>query len=410
MITNDAVTLGLLLAILALVFYTASHPAHVFRRFYRVVPALLLCYFLPSLLTSTGLVNAAESNLYYVASRYLLPASLVLLTLSIDLKAVYNLGFKAGALFFTGTLGIVIGGPVALLVMSTFNPDLIGVDGPDAVWRGMTAVAGSWIGGGANQAAMKEIFKVGDQIFSAMVAVDIIAGNIWMAVLLYLAANAKAIDARRNVDTQAIEELKERVETLKKKHERNPSLQDLMVMLGIAFGITAVAHLCADTLAPWFQDNYPQTQRFSLTSNFFWLIVTATTLGIAASFTRARSYEGAGASKVGSVFIYILVATIGMKMNVLALADSPGFFMLGMIWIGIHAGLLLLVAHMLRAPLFFMAVGSQANVGGAASAPVVATAFHPSLAPVGVLLAVMGYALGTFAAWFCGQVLRVIGT
>ncbi|SDZ79268.1 DUF819 domain-containing protein [Microbulbifer marinus] len=409
MITNDAIILGMLAAILGFVFYTAGSEHRFWKRFYRFVPALLLCYFLPSLLTTFGIIDAEGSQLYYVASRYLLPASLVLLTLSIDLKGIVNLGPKALILFLTGTLGIVIGGPIALLIMSTFDPELIGVTGPEAVWRGMTTVAGSWIGGGANQAAMKEIFDVGGQVFSAMVAVDVIIANIWMAVLLIMAGNAKQLDARRGADTTAITELREKVEALQKKHARIPSLPDLMLIAAVGFGVTAIAHAFADQLAPWFQVNAPQLARFSFTSQFFWLIVIATTLGIVMAFSPAKKLEGAGASKVGSVFIYFLVATIGTHMDITALRDSPELFVLGAIWMAVHAGLILLVAKLIKAPTFFMAVGSQANVGGAASAPVVAAAFHPSLAPVGVLLAVMGYALGTYAAWFCGQLLRVVG-
>ena len=409
MITNDAIILGMLAAILGFVFYTAGSEHRFWKRFYRFVPALLLCYFLPSLLTTFGIIDAEASRLYYVASRYLLPASLVLLTLSIDLKGIVNLGPKALILFLTGTLGIVIGGPIALLIMSALDPSLLNVTGPEAVWRGMTTVAGSWIGGGANQTAMKEIFEVGDQVFSAMVAVDVIIANIWMAVLLVMAGNAKQLDARRGADTSAITSLREKVEEIQKRHSRVPTLPDLMLIAAVGFGVTAIAHAGADQLAPWFQANAPQLARFSFTSQFFWLIIIATTLGVAMAFSPAKKLEGAGASKVGSVFIYFLVATIGTHMDITALRDSPELFLLGAIWMAVHAGLMLLVAKLIKAPTFFMAVGSQANVGGAASAPVVAAAFHPSLAPVGVLLAVMGYALGTYAAWFCGQLLRVIG-
>ena len=126
------------------------------------------------------------------------------------------------------------------------------------------------------------------------------------------------------------------------------------------------------------------------------------------SFTRARKLEGAGASKIGSLFLYILVATIGMKMNVLAIFENPGFFAIGLIWIIIHIIILFIVAKIIKAPFFFIAVGSQANIGGAASAPIVASAFHPALAPVGVLLAVLGYALGTYGAYICAQLMRLV--
>ena len=189
---------------------------------------------------------------------------------------------------------------------------------------------------------------------------------------------------------------------------RIASLTDLMVILGIAFGFTALAHWMANGIAPFFEKNFPSLDRLSLSSDFFWLIVLSTTFGIILSFTRYRNYEGAGASKLGSVFIYFLVATIGMKMNILKIFDNPGLFLVGIIWIIIHIVLLVIVGKMIKAPYFFLAVGSKANIGGAASAPVVAAAFHPSLAPVGVLLAVLGYALGTYGAWICGILMQAV--
>jgi uncharacterized membrane protein len=408
LITNDATILGFLMIMLGLVFYTAQSRNSAWIKFYSVVPAVLLCYFLPSLLNTFNIVDGEQSQLYFVASRYLLPACLVLLTLSVDLKAIASLGSKALILFFTGTLGIVIGGPIALMVVGSVSPELLGVDGPQAVWRGMTTVAGSWIGGGANQAAMKEIYGAGDQIFSAMVTVDVIVANLWMAVLLVMAANAKAIDAKTGADTSAITALKDRVEKFQAQHARIPTLADLMLILAIGLGVTGFAHLFADIVTPYFVENHPDLGRFSFHSKFFWMVVFATTVGIVLSFTRLRKLEGAGASKVGSAFLYVLIATIGMKMDVTMIAEVPIYFVIGAIWMLIHASLMLVVAKLIKAPLFYMAVGSQANVGGAASAPIVASAFHPSLAPVGVLLAVLGYTVGTYMAWLCGQILQSI--
>jgi len=408
LVTNDAVVLGMLALILGGVFWTQQSKHPFFRRFYTFVPALLLCYFIPSLLNSFGVIDGKASNLYFVASRYLLPACLVLLTLSIDLPAVARLGNKAVIMFLTGTFGIVVGGPLALLVVGAISPETVGGDGPDAVWRGMTTIAGSWIGGGANQAAMKEVFDVGDNLFGQMIAVDVLCASVWLAVLLFFASRAQEIDARTGADTSAIEDLKQRIESYHAQHARIPRLADLMFLAAIGFGVTGVAHLGADTLAPWIAATAPGLARFSLTSGFFWLVVIATTGGLLLSFTPARRLEGAGASTMGSAFLYILVASIGMQMDISAVLSNPGLFGVGMIWIGFHAALLLIVGKLIKAPLFYLAVGSQANVGGAASAPVVASAFHPSLAPVGVLLAVLGYAVGTYAAWLCGQVLRVI--
>jgi uncharacterized membrane protein len=154
------------------------------------------------------------------------------------------------------------------------------------------------------------------------------------------------------------------------------------------------------------KENYPQLEKFSLTSSFFWVVSTVTLIGIGLSFTPLRRLEFAGASRIGSLFLYVLVATIGMKMDLFAIAKNPMLFAVGVLWMLTHASVTLGVAKLVRAPFFFSAVGSQANVGGAASAPVVAAAFHPALAPVGVLLSILGYALGTYCGYLTGLMLQ----
>lgn len=410
--TNDAIVFGLLMLVLAFVFYTSSIKKGLWAKFYKVIPALLMCYLIPAILNSTGIISAKESNLYYVASRYLLPASLVLMTLSIDLKAIFNLGPKALIMFFTGTLGIVIGGPIAILIVGALSPETVAGIGPDAIWRGLATLAGSWIGGGANQAAMLEIFQYNPEKYGGMVFVDIVVANIWMAVVLIGIGRTKAIDKWLKADSSAITELKEKVSNYTASITRTPTLTDYMIMLGLAIGAVGIAHWGSESISNFLKDNFETfndktSALSSFTSTFFWMITIATLIGILLSFTKAKTYEGAGASKLGSIFIYILVATIGMKMDLGMIFDNPGLIGIGLIWMVIHAGLLILVAKLIKAPYFFLAVGSQANVGGAASAPVVAAAFHPSLASVGVLLAVLGYVVGTWSAYACAILMQI---
>lgn len=411
-IQNPAVAFGLLMVLLGWVFWTASSSSPFWKKFYGIVPSLLLCYFLPSIFGTVGLIHEdVMEKLYHVASRYLLPTSLFLLTLNLDLKGVIRLGPKALIMFLTGTVGVVLGGPIAILLVSFVSPETVGGAGPDAVWRGLTTVAGSWIGGGANQAAMKEVFEVGDNVFPAMIAVDVIVANIWMAVLLFAAGRSEAIDRATGADTSAIQNLQKRIADYQSKIARIPALSDTMIICAVGFAATAVGHLGADFLAPALErlstrDGFHFIAEMSLSSKFFWLVVISTTLGVFLSFTKARNLEGVGASRLGSAFLYVLVATIGLKMNLTAVVEYTGLFVVGLIWIAFHAGLLILVAWLIKAPVFFLAVGSQANIGGAASAPIVASAFHPALAPVGVLLAVVGYALGTYAALACGWLLE----
>ncbi len=406
LLTNDATVLGLLAVTLGLVFWTASRPSGFWHRFYTYVPALLMCYLLPAVYNSIGLIDGNASGLYPMARDYLLPSALVLLCIAIDMGAILRLGPKAVIMFLTGTVGVMLGALVAFMAMGVINPETVAGE----TWRGMTTVAGSWIGGGANQAAMKEVFEVEATVFGQFIAVDVLVANVWMAVLLFLAARSEAFDRWTQADTSAIDDLKRRIESYQAEHSRVPSLTDLMVILGVGLGATGFAHFLADPLVAWIRSLPPEWRLadYSLDSGFFWIVVFATTIGLALSFTRARQLEGAGASRVGSAMLYVLVATIGMHMDLGALLDRPWLFLLGLIWISVHAALMLGMAKLIRAPLFFMAVGSQANIGGAASAPVVASAFHPALAPVGVLLAVLGYALGTYCAYITGLLLRML--
>lgn len=406
-ITNDAVVLGILMVILVVVFKTSSATSGFWKKFYTYVPAILLCYFLPGLLNTAGIISGDDSELYFVSSRFLLPASLVLFTLSIDLKEVLRLGPKAVIMFFTGAFGIVLGGPLAILIVSAFNPEVVGGQGPEEVWRGLATIAGSWIGGGANQTAMKEVFGASNDLFSKTVAVDVIVANIWMGFLLFGAGRSKAVDKLFKADSSSIEEVKEKIENYQASVRKIPTLTDTMIVLGVAFGFVAVSHFFADIIGPFFAENFPHLAKYSLTSKFFWLVVIATTLGLASSFNpKVRALEGVGASRLASVFLYILVTAVGTHMNLLAIFENPGLFVVGIIWMLVHVGLMLGVGKLIRAPFFFIAVGSQANIGGAASAPVVAAAFHPSLAPVGVLLAVLGYAFGTYGAVWCGILMQ----
>lgn len=412
LITNDTVVFGILALCLGLIFYTSSLKTGFWAKFYGIVPAVLMCYLLPAILTSVGLISDKTSNLYFMASRYLLPAALVLMTLSIDLKALANLGSKALIMFLTGTVGIIIGGPIAILVVSIFSPETVGGNDFDAIWRGLSTIAGSWIGGGANQAAMLEIYKYNPEKYGGMVLVDIVVANIWMAILLLGVGRTKQIDKWLKADTSSIEILKAKVSAHIEKIARIPTLNDYMMILFLAFASVGISHFFGDHLSSFLQQNFEfvrdKKSFFSfIGESFFWMIVFATLAGIGLSFTRAKNYEGAGASKFGSVFVYILVATIGMKMDLGKVLENPGLLAIGFIWITIHGGLLILVAKWIKAPYFFLAVGSQANVGGAASAPIVAAEFHPSLASVGVLLAVFGYVIGTGGALISAYLMEI---
>ncbi len=427
-LTQDTVVFGLLMLLLGVIFYTSSFKKGFWFQFYRIFPALFLAYMIPAVLTTIGLIapewestndlgelETHKSNIYFLASQFLLPAALVLMTLSIDLKAVIDLGPKALIMFFAGTFGVIIGGPIAILLVSMVSPEIVGGQGADATWRGLASIAGSWIGGGANQTAMLEIYGYNQKLYGAMVFVDILVANVWMAILLFGIERSKKIDQWLHSDTKPIDGLIEKVSEFSHKVERIPSTSDYIILTAITFGTVSIAHFMSTYISHWMENwvnsiQNPMTKNLFtfLDSEFFWMISIATVIAILLSYTKVRNLEGAGASKIGSLFIYILVVSIGMKIDLRLILENMGLLVVGIIWMSIHALILIIVAKIIKAPFFYLAVGSQANIGGAASAPIVAAAYHPSLATVGVLLAVLGYAVGTIGAIASAMMMQIV--
>jgi len=255
---------------------------------------------------------------------------------------------------------------------------------------------------------MLEVYQYNPNKYGAMVGIDIIVYSSWMAVLLYGAARHKFVDKflTGKKESSEIKVILDKTKFIEKKY---PELNNLMIILGLCFGLVGLAHLLGQQITGLIDPNGElSAQGNVLGSNFFWLIILSTTFGLILSFTRVRKLESYGTMNIGSAFIYILVTTIGMKMDITNTFDNPGILLIAIIWILIHATLLLLVGKLIKADFFYIAVGSMANVGGAASAPIVAAAFNPSLASVGVLLAVLGYAVGTYGAIACAEMMRIV--
>lgn len=385
LVTDPAGILAVLLAVLAAIFWFGGTSAG--KRVFGIVPQLVFCYFLPTALTTAG-VLPDSSPLYDWIKSYLLPTSLVLLILALDVPGILRLGPRAIVMLLAGTAGVVIGAPLALALFASLVP-------PDT-WQGMTALSGSWIGGGANMVALAQIAGTSDTMFGMMVIVDVAVANVWMGVLLYLAGQSDRIDRWSGADTSAIEDLKLRVAEFTARTTRVPTLRDLVLIVAIGFGAMWIATLAGRWLGgvlPFFDGT-------------IWKFIVVTAIAVTLSFSPVRELEGAGASRIGSLLLYLLVASIGAHANFTQMQEAPLLIAVGAVWMLCHIGVLLLVARLIRAPMFFVAVGSQANIGGAASAPIVASAFHPSLAPVGVLLAVAGYVLGTYAGLVCMALLK----
>ena len=387
---NDPVgVFGYLATVLGLVFWASRRRR--LKRFFSVVPPIILAYFIPTLSTTAG-ITPMDSAAYAWMRSYLLPVALLLLMISIDLRAILKLGRMALIMMLAGTAGIVLGGPVALLAFGAWLP-------PDA-WKGFAALAGSWIGGTANMVAMAESVGTPDTLMGPVIVVDTVVGYGWMGVLLFLSAWQARFDAWNDAKRDALRAAGHHLEEI--EGQRQPvDLPHLMMIIGLGFG--------GAVLGKWAGGMVPELGDPKIITHTTWAVLLVVTVGLALSLTPVRNLERQGASTVGFGALYLLVSAIGAQADIAAVMDTPMFMAVGILWIGIHAAILLLAARLVRAPLFFVATGSMANVGGAASAPVVAGIYHPALAPVGLLMGVAGYILGIYGALAAAYLLAMVG-
>lgn len=360
-----------------------------FGKLFNYVPPIIWVYFLPMLGTTLG-IFPNSSPLYDWVKNLLLPPALVLLLLSVDLKSLARLGPKAIGTMLFGTAGVVIGAPIALLLFKSWLP-------PDT-WMGMGALSGSWIGGSSNMVAIKESIGCPDGIFGIMIVVDTLVGYGWMGIVMSLAVFQDRIDRHFKVDRSIIDDLNRRMEDFHASSRRPTEFVDLAVIFAVGLGAGVISLKLGQWLPPVGQ----------IISSFGWAIIIASTLGIIFSFTRLANLETAGASHVGNFFLYLLLTTIGAQADLRAVLQAPLFLLVGAVWLLVHAAVLFLGGRLLKAPMFLIATGSQANIGGVVSAPIVASVYQPSLAPVGLLLGVLGNIVGLYAGLLCASLLQIV--
>lgn len=403
MITSLPLAFGLLMGVIGLIFYTSGLNHIFWNKFYAIVPAIVLCCFIPATLNTLGLFSPdIGRQVYAFSASWLLPAALFLMTLSMDILKLIGLGWKILVMFFVASIAIILAGPLALWTYKQINS---GAFGDDTLWRSFSAVAGSWIGGAANQAAMKELFHIPQDLFGIMILVDTSNASLWLLVIFILAKRKKRIDDWLRADTRAINRLIQAVNSYEAEHARITSLRDFMLIFGITFAVVGLSDWLGKAIAEKFLPIH-WASHYSLSSGFFWMVICTTIFGVLLSLTPARKLDYVGAGKIGTVFIYILIAAIGMQINLQGIREHWSLILVGTFWMFIHVVIIFIFAYLIRAPLFYLCVASNANIGGASSAPIVATAFHPALAPVGVLLGILGYTVGTIGGYISTLLMR----
>ena len=388
MIADPTAVFVYLAVLLGAIFWLSGLPR--LQPLFKVAPAIIYAYFLPALSTSLG-ITPDSSVAYDWLVRYLLPVSLMLLMVTVDVRAVMRLGGKALVMMLAGSLGIIVGGPVALALFGAFLPG--------DTWMGMAALSGSWIGGAPNMVAIKESVGTPDSLMGPIIVVDTLVAYSWMGVLLFLGSFQKRFDAWVGADTNDVEALDASL-AADESRRRPVEVRDLATIVGLGFVGAA--------LAIWAGRQLPQLGDPTIISHTTWTVVLVTTLGLALSFTPVRRLERVGASRFGYLALYLMLTAIGAQANLRKVLEVPLYLVAGAVWLAIHILVLFVAARLLRAPLFFVATGSMANVGGVVSAPVVASVYRQALAPVGVLMGVSGYLIGIYGGLLCAWLLSKV--
>lgn len=387
MIHSPYIIVGVLLAIETSVFLVSSQPR--FKKYFSFLPPVFWIYFLPMLCSSFGFIDS-KSEIYDLISKWFLPASLVLLLLSSDIRAIIKLGKPALLMMAAGSLGIMLGMP---LVFWLFK----GVVGQQ-MWSGFGALSASWIGGSANMIAVKEAIGTPQAVFTPMVVVDTVVPYVWLGFLVAASSFQWQFDRINNSDRTILDDLAARTRGLNNPLNEKSFWHFTLLIFLFALVGSWIAQSVGDRL-PTVKDVF---------SAYAWTIIAASVLGIALSFTRARKLESYGTSRIGYFLLYFVLTTIGAKANIVNISATFVLIGAGFLVVIFHGLGLLLAARILRAPMFLVAVASQANIGGVASAPIVAQVYQPGLASVGLLLAILGNIMGTYLGIITSQLCKMV--
>jgi len=387
MIHNKLLLILILLSIEILVIGVSGHKR--FKKYFKFIPSVFWIYFLPMLFSAAGIIDS-KSQVFQVLSGYLLPAALLLLLLSSDIASICKCGRPALIMMFAGSLGVMIGTPLVFFLFKNF----VGT----RFWSGFGALSASWIGGSANMIAVKEAIGTPEQVFLPMVVVDTVVPYAWMGILVGLAGMQHLFDKWNRSDCKIIDELACKSSSTQSTKNQRLRFPTTLLIAAVAVLGVMVSRLMAGML-PEIKD---------IVSYNAWTIIVVSTLGVLFSLTSVRKLDEFGASKIGYFILYFVLASIGARAGVVNVGPVIVLIIAGFLIVFFHAGVLFLTARIIKAPLFLVAVASQANIGGVASAPIIATIYQPGLASIGLLLAVCGNITGTYLGILTSQLCRLV--
>lgn len=385
MVENGFTYVVLLVLISSGIVYTEKSSRH---KLFEYLPSIVILYFVVMLFSTFGLWQRSESitETYAFLKSNLLPAMIFLMLLSADMREIFKLGKKMLLTFFLASVSIAIGfiGTFSLF-HSYFEP---------GSWKAFAALSGSWMGGTGNMVAIQGALDLPDSAMGYTLLIDSIDYAIWVMILLALVPFAKKFDRWSKADTSVIDEVGEKL-ALKNAHQKPLNFLSLSLLLGSALFVSVFAQYGASL--------FPTTSFLTTTT---WVVIIATLAGILFALTPLAKLSGG--STLANMILYLIVALIASRANFSELTEAPLYIIAGFVIIAIHGSIMILFAKLFKLDLFSLGVASLANIGGVASAPILASAYSKALIPIGVLMAMMGYIIGTFGGLMVGKILKMI--
>ena len=387
MIENGFTYLAILMMIASSIVYTEKKTQH---KIFSYLPSIVIIYFLVMLASTFGVWEKTDSvtATYKSVKSNLLPAMIFLMLLLADMREIFKLGKKMVLTFVLASVSIALGFiGMFILFQSSFATE---------AWKPFAALSGSWMGGTANMVAIQGALDLPDSAMGYTLLIDSIDYAIWVMILLALVPFAKKFNAWSKADTSVIDEVGARL-ALKEANKKPMDFSSLFFLLGFSLFISVLAQYGASFL--------PST---SFLTNTTWIVIIATLAGILFAMTPLAKISGS--AELANVMLYLIVALIASRANFTELTEAPLYIAAGFVVLAIHASIMILFAKLFKIDLFSLGVASLANIGGVASAPILASAYSKALIPIGVLMAMMGYILGTFAGLMVGKILEYLST
>ena len=386
MITNGFTYIAVLL-LLAATLVTLEKNTN--WKFFKFIPAVVLLYLLSMVLCTLGVWDMAETKPAYSALKNSMTYAMIFtMLLRCDIRKIIKLGPKMLLGFFTAAVTIMVGFVVAFLLMK-------GVIGSDA-WMGLGALCGSWLGGSGNMVAVQAALDISEADMGYALVIDSIDYSLWVMFLLWAIQLAPKFNKWSKADTKLLDEVSSKLADDAKLNTKPVSFQSMILLIGVALTVSAVGQNVGKAL----NGSLPFLDKAT------WTVLFITVLGLIAAVSPLGKV--AGSTEVSNLLLYTVIALLASRASLLELADAPAWILTGFIILAIHAVLLLIFSKLFKLDMFTAAVASLANIGGTASAPVLAGSYAGSLVPVGILMALLGYVIGTPCGILVANIMKML--